>query len=98
VYTLNQLGGRWRAILPNALCIHSSDPWPLPGHPEAMKMEPPPRLFSHQCLEGEFCEVWLSLYSSWESAEDSSSSTIFRPSIISKVKRTMPLSLPLCSK
>ena len=28
----------------------------------------------------------------------SSSSTIFRPSIISKVKRTMPLSLPLCSK
>jgi hypothetical protein len=27
-----------------------------------------------------------------------SSSTIFRPSIISKVKRTMPLSLPLCSK
>ena len=37
-----------------------------------------------------------SLYS-WESAV-SSSSTIFRPSIISKVKRTMPLSLPLCSK
>ena len=28
---------------------------------------------------------------------DSCSSTILRPSIISKVKRTMPLSLPLCS-
>ena len=27
-----------------------------------------------------------------------SSSTIFRPSIISKVKRTTPLSLPLCSR
>jgi hypothetical protein len=24
----------------------------LSGHPEAMKMEPPPRLFSHPCLEG----------------------------------------------
>src|SRR5215204_3498138 len=24
-----------------------------------MKMEPPPRLFSHQCLEGEFSEVCL---------------------------------------
>ena len=28
----------------------------------------------------------------------SSSSTIFRPSIISKVKRTTPFSLPLCSR
>jgi hypothetical protein len=37
--------------------IHPSDPWPLAGHPEAMKMEPPPRLFSHQCLEVEFCEL-----------------------------------------
>jgi len=27
--------------------------WPLPGHPEAMKMEPSPRLFSQQCLEGD---------------------------------------------
>src|ERR671911_1815891 len=26
--------------------IHRSDPWPSPGHPEAMKMEPRPRLFS----------------------------------------------------
>ena len=26
----------------------NSAPWPLPGHPETMKMEPPPRLFSHQ--------------------------------------------------
>src|SRR5215207_11768276 len=26
--------------------IHPSDPWPLAGHTEAMKMEPPPRLFS----------------------------------------------------
>jgi hypothetical protein len=34
---------------------------------------------------------------SLESA-DCSSSTIFRPSIISKLKRTTPLSLPLCSK
>jgi hypothetical protein len=25
--------------------IHRSDPWPLPGHPETMKMEPSPRLF-----------------------------------------------------
>jgi hypothetical protein len=24
--------------------------WPWPGHPEAMKMEPSPRLFSHQCF------------------------------------------------
>jgi hypothetical protein len=39
--------------------IHPSDPWPLPGHPEAMKMEPPPRLFSHQCVEREFCELRL---------------------------------------
>jgi hypothetical protein len=23
----------------------------LPGNPETMKMEPPPRLFSHQCAE-----------------------------------------------
>src|SRR5215207_1110209 len=37
--------------------IHRSDPWPLAGHPEAMKMELPPRVFSHQCLEGEFCEL-----------------------------------------
>jgi hypothetical protein len=37
--------------------IHPSDPWPLPGHPEAMKMELPPRLFSRQCLEVEFCEL-----------------------------------------
>jgi hypothetical protein len=35
------------AALLNAL-IHRSDPWPLPGHPEAMKMEPSPALFSHQ--------------------------------------------------
>jgi hypothetical protein len=33
----------------------------LPGHPEAMKMEPPPTLFSHQCLEGVFCELRLAL-------------------------------------
>jgi hypothetical protein len=33
-----------------------------------------------------------------ESVDCSSSSTFFRPSICSKVKRTMPLSLPLCSK
>jgi hypothetical protein len=26
----------------------NSAPWPLPGHPEPMKREPPPRLFSHQ--------------------------------------------------
>src|SRR5215203_4014707 len=31
--------------------IHPSDPWTLAGHPEVMKMELPPRLFSHQCLE-----------------------------------------------
>src|SRR5215213_5329127 len=38
--------------------FHTSVPWPLlQGHPETMKMEPPPRLFSHQCLEGEFCEL-----------------------------------------
>src|SRR4029453_15938623 len=28
--------------------IHPNDPWPLPGHPEAVKMETPPKLFSHQ--------------------------------------------------
>jgi hypothetical protein len=33
----------------------------LAGHPEAMKMEPP-RLFSHQCVEGEFSEVGFPLY------------------------------------
>jgi hypothetical protein len=37
--------------------IHPSVLWPGPGHPETMKMEPPPRLFSHQCLEEEFSEV-----------------------------------------
>jgi hypothetical protein len=31
--------------------IHPSVSWPfLPGHPEEMKMEPSPTLFSHQCL------------------------------------------------
>jgi hypothetical protein len=41
------------SFLQNLEClIHPSDPWPSPGHPKAMKMEPPPRLFSHQCLEG----------------------------------------------
>jgi hypothetical protein len=47
------------AALPTALLflIHPSDPWPLPGHPEAMKMEASPRLYSHQCLEGEFLEL-----------------------------------------
>jgi hypothetical protein len=32
------------AALPTALLflIHPSDPWPLPGHPEAMKMEASP--------------------------------------------------------
>jgi hypothetical protein len=33
--------------------IHPSDPWPLPGHPESMKLEPPLRLFSRQYLERE---------------------------------------------
>jgi hypothetical protein len=41
--------------------IHPSDPWPGKGHPEAMKMELPPRIFSHQCLEGAFSEVGLPL-------------------------------------
>jgi hypothetical protein len=44
--------------LPRAL-IHPSDPWPLPGHPETMKMEPLPRLFSHQCMERLY-EKWFS--------------------------------------
>jgi hypothetical protein len=42
--------------------IHRSVPWPGTGHPEVMKMELPPRLFSHQCLEDEFSEVELPLY------------------------------------
>ena len=33
----------------------------------------------------------------WKGYRIHAISTIFRPSIISKVKRTMPLSLPLCS-
>src|ERR687898_1070569 len=37
--------------------LYPSDPWPLPGHPEAMKMGLPPRLYSHQCVEGKFCEL-----------------------------------------
>ena len=59
--------------------------------------------YSPECVEYKFYELRLlvilrswALYP-WESADSSSSSTIFRPSIISKVKRTMPLSLPLCS-
>jgi hypothetical protein len=39
--------------------IDPSDPWPSSGHPETMKMEPPPRLFSHQYVEVEFCELRL---------------------------------------
>jgi hypothetical protein len=50
------VGGRAGAPLQD---IHPSDPWPLPGHPETMKMEPPPRLFSHQCLVGQFSELRL---------------------------------------
>jgi hypothetical protein len=34
--------------------------WPLPGHPEAMKMDPSPALFSHQAEV--FSEVGLPLY------------------------------------
>ena len=37
----------------------NSAPWPLPGHPEAMKMDPSPTLFSHQA--GAFCELRLRL-------------------------------------
>jgi hypothetical protein len=37
----------------------NSAPWPLRGHPEAMKMELPPRLFSHQA--GVFCELCSSV-------------------------------------
>jgi hypothetical protein len=29
----------------------------LAGHREAMKREPPPRLFSDQCVEGKFLEL-----------------------------------------
>ena len=50
---------------------------------------------SPECNERGFLRRWT-LYPC-ESA-DCSSSTIFKPSIISNVKRTMPLSLPLCSK
>ena len=49
---------RGRAFFPVRCPIHPSDPWPLPGHPEAMKMEPP-RLFSHQCVEVEFSVVQM---------------------------------------
>jgi hypothetical protein len=35
----------------------NSAPWPLPSHPEAMKMVPSPALFSHQA--GLFPEVPL---------------------------------------
>jgi hypothetical protein len=35
--------------------IHPSVPWPLPGHPEVMKMEPLLRLFSYPA--GVFSEV-----------------------------------------
>jgi hypothetical protein len=43
----NMLGtSSWVPGFPLTL-IHPSDPWPLAGHPEAMKMELPPRLFSH---------------------------------------------------
>ena len=30
--------------------IHPSGPWPSKGHPDGVKMEPPPRLFSHQWI------------------------------------------------
>jgi hypothetical protein len=31
-----------RISLSSLVLIHPSEPWPLPGHPEAMKMEPSP--------------------------------------------------------
>src|SRR5215203_5900368 len=55
----------------------------------------PLQLFSKQFRKGNSQKLG-SLYSC--EPADSSSSTIFRPSIISKVKRTTPLSLPLYSK
>src|ERR687894_1042794 len=38
----------------------NSDPWPGTGHPETMKLEPLPRLFSHQAVK--FYDVELPLY------------------------------------
>jgi hypothetical protein len=55
------------------------------------------KAFSQKFIYPAFLAV-RSARSSIEFVGTSSSSTIFRPSIISKVKRTMPLSLPLCSK
>ena len=39
------------ALVFSLALIHPSVPWPGKGHPDAMKMEVPPRLFSHQCVE-----------------------------------------------
>jgi quinol monooxygenase YgiN len=47
---LGRVNGQPRLFLLRS--IHPSDPWPLAGHPETMKIEPSPRLFSHQCMEG----------------------------------------------
>jgi hypothetical protein len=77
---------------------HPSDPGPLPGHPEAMKIEPPPRLFSHQCVEGGFsevgeqvfCEVRFSLLESlavhWKFI-----ATCFQPTWHGVTSRTLPV-------
>jgi hypothetical protein len=43
-------GRRLDALAPLLALIHPSGPWPGEGYPDGVKMEPPPKLFSHQCL------------------------------------------------